>query len=244
LVSHERYDAERAQGERLAERDLERVWGWSSPAGRLRADRRAEFLFEAARLQPGVRCLELGCGTGEFTARLVQSGCTLTAVDISEASVERCRERVGEHAEVLVGNIETGEGLEGREFDAVVGVSVLHHVDVEACLSAIGALVRPGGRFAFTEPNRANPQVWAERRFEPIRRARHVLPHETSFRAGELRRLFEDAGLEVQLAEPFEFLHAVTPRLLIGGMRAVERLLEATPARAIAGSVRIAARKR
>jgi hypothetical protein len=47
----------------------------------------------------------------------------------------------------------------------------------------------------------------------------------------------------VQIAEPFEFLHAVTPRRLISGVRAVERVLEATPARAIAGSVRIAARK-
>jgi SAM-dependent methyltransferase len=243
VVSSERYEAERRQGERIAARDLERVWGWSSAAGRVRADRRAQFLVAAGELAAGVRCLELGCGTGEFTERLVASGCTLTAVDISEASVARCRERLGGRAEVVVGNIETGEGLEGREFDAVVGVSVLHHVDVAACLRAIAPLVRPGGRFAFTEPNRANPQVWAERRFAPIRRARHVLPHETSFRADELRELFEDVGLEVQLAEPFEFLHAVTPRRLIAGLIALERMLEATPVRAIGGSVRIAARK-
>jgi SAM-dependent methyltransferase len=239
---NERYEAEVLQGRRIAAGN-EHVWGWSSAAGRIRADRRARFLAEAARLGPGVRCLELGCGTGEFTTRLVDSGCELTAVDISEASVERCRERVGGAAEVLVGNVETGEGLEAREFDAVVGVSVLHHVDVRACLAAIVPLVARGGRFAFTEPNRANPQVWAERRFEPIRRARHVLPHETSFFPRELRALFEERGLRVDVAEPFEFLHAVTPRPLIGAVQRVERLLESTPARAIAGSVRIAATK-
>lgn len=239
----DRYADERAQGERIAASDLEHVWGWSSAAGRVRADRRARFLVEAARLGAGVRCLELGCGTGEFTVRLVESGCELTAVDISEASVARCRERVGLRAEVVVGNIETGEGLEGREFDAVVGVSVLHHVDVRACLGAIAPLVRSGGRFAFTEPNSANPQVWAERRFEPIRRARHVLPHETAFRAGELHALFERSGLVVERAEPFEFLHPGTPRALIGAVLRLEGALEATPARAIAGSVRIAARK-
>jgi SAM-dependent methyltransferase len=144
---------------------------------------------------------------------------------------------------VLVGNIETGEGLEGLEFDAVVGVSVLHHVDVPACLTAVAPLVRSGGRFAFTEPNRLNPQVWAERRFEPLRRLRHVLPHETSFRAGELRQLFVDAGLEVELAEPFEFLHAATPQTMIRPVLGLERVLERTPARGIAGSVRIVARK-
>jgi SAM-dependent methyltransferase len=239
----ERYEAERRQGERIAARELEHIWGWSTPAGRIRADRRARFLIDAARLAPGVRCLELGCGTGEFTTRLVESGCELTAVDISEASVARCRERVGDRADVLVGNIETGKGLEGREFDAIVGVSVLHHVDVRATLAALVPLVRASGRFAFTEPNRLNPQVWAERRFEPVRKLRHVLPHETSFRAGELSDLFAEAGLAVERSEPFEFLHAATPRALINAVLTLERLLEATPVRAIAGSVRVAATK-
>ena len=64
-----RWEAERLQGETIV-RGEEAVWGWSSPAGQLRAARRAKFLVEAAGLGPGVRCLELGCGTGEFTARL------------------------------------------------------------------------------------------------------------------------------------------------------------------------------
>ena len=242
-MTSDRYESERRQGQRLLEGDLERVWGWSSPAGRIRADRRARFLIEAAGLHRGVRCLELGCGTGEFTTRLVDSGCELVAVDISEASVARCRERVGGRAEVIVGNIETGEGLDDRAFDAVVGVSVLHHVDLARCLATIVPLVRGGGRFAFTEPNRANPQVWAERRIGPIRRARHVLEHETAFRPRELRAAFERAALDVEVAEPFEFLHPSTPRRLIRGVLVLERALEATPARAIAGSVRLAARK-
>ena len=72
------------------------------------------------------------------------------------------------------GNIETGEGLDGREFDAIVGVSVLHHVELDACFAHTFPVLRPGGRFAFSEPNLANPQVWAERSFELVRRARHV----------------------------------------------------------------------
>jgi SAM-dependent methyltransferase len=243
VVSTDRYAAERRQGERFASGDLEKAWGWSSDAGKIRAARRAAFLTEAAQLAPGVRALELGCGTGEFTRRLVESGCELTAVDISEASVERCRERVGDRADVVVGNIETGEGLEGREFDAIVGVSVLHHVDLDLCLRNVFPLLRSGGRFAFAEPNILNPQVWAERRFAFLRRIRHVLPHEIAFRATTLRRAFEDAGLEVEVAEPFEFLHAATPSRLIGAVEQIEGVLEKTPARAVAGSIRIAGRK-
>lgn len=238
----ERYEEERRQGELIVSGE-EHVWGWSGPAGSLRAQRRARFLIEEAELAPGVRCLELGCGTGEFTTRLLDSGCELVAIELSEATAAAARERVGDRAEIVVGNVETGEGLEGREFDAIVGVSVLHHLDLEACFAHTFPHLRPGGRFAFSEPNLANPQVWAERSIEVVRRARHVTPHETAFLAGDLRTRFEAAGLAVELCRPFEFLHPATPALLIGAVGAFERLAERTPLRAIAGSIAVAGRR-
>ena len=239
-ASSERYAAERRQGEAIVGEDLERVWGWSGTAGRLRAARRAAFLIDAASVGPGVRCLELGAGTGEFTVRLLESGCELVAVELSEATAARCRERVAGSAEVVVGNIETGEGFEGRHFDAIVGVSVLHHVNLALCLEHTLTSLRRGGRFAFTEPNMANPQVWAERHVDFVRRRRHVTPHETAFRVRALRREFESAGFAVETCEPFDFLHPRTPSRLVPAVRALERLLEATPIRAVAGSIRIA----
>ena len=237
-----RYADELRQGLEIAA-GQEDVWGWSSPAGRLRADRRARFLIDAARLAPGVRCLELGSGTGAFTSRLVESGCELVAVELSEALAERCRERVGDRAEVVVGNVETGEGVQGRTFDAVVGVSILHHVNIDLCFRNTFSLLNAGGRFAFSEPNMANPQVWATKNVDGLGRLLHETPHETAFRARELRGLFERAGLEVEVCEPFEFLHPATPRTLISAVRRLESLLERTPARAIAGSIRVAGRK-
>ncbi len=238
----ERYDEERRQGELIASGE-EHVWGWSGPAGTLRAERRARLLIEQAGLVPGVRCLELGCGTGEFTTRLLESGCELVAIELSETTAAIARERVGDRAEIVVGNVETGEGLEGREFDAIVGVSVLHHLDLEACFAHTFSHLRAGGRFAFSEPNLANPQVWAERRIELVRKARHVTQHETAFLAGDLRAQFEAAGLEVDLCRPFEFLHPATPARLIGAVGAFERLAERTPLRAIAGSIAVAGRR-
>ena len=242
-VADRRYADERKQGADIAGGDPDSVWGWSSPAGRLRADRRARFLVEAARLGPGVRCLELGSGTGVFTSRLAESGCELVALELSEELARRCRERLGDRAEVVVGNVETGEGLEGRRFDAIVGVSILHHVNMELCLRHTFATLEPGGRFAFSEPNMANPQVWAMKNVDAIGRRLHETPHETAFRTGELRALFERAGLEVEVCEPFEFLHPATPPRLIRAVRRLEDVLERTPLRAIAGSVRIAGRR-
>jgi SAM-dependent methyltransferase len=239
VVNTDRYEAERLQGELIAS-GKEDVWGWSGRAGRIRAARRAEFLVSAAELAPGVRCLELGCGTGEFTERLLASGCELVAVDLSEDTAAIARERVGDQARVVVGNIETGEGLEGLEFDAIVGVSVLHHVDLDATFAHTFSLLRPGGRFAFSEPNMSNPQVWAERNIDPVRRLRHVTPHETAFRADELRRRFEQEGFVVEVCEPFEFLHPRTPGWFVRTALSLESRLEATPLRSVAGSLRVA----
>jgi 2-polyprenyl-3-methyl-5-hydroxy-6-metoxy-1,4-benzoquinol methylase len=239
-----RYAEERRQGEQIVADDLERVWGWSGPAGRIRAQRRADFLISAAGLAPGVRALELGAGTGIFTEQLAASGCELVAVELSEATAERCRERVGDRAEVVVGNVETGEGLEGRTFDAIVGVSVLHHVNMPLCLENTFSLLRAGGRFAFSEPNMANPQVWAMKNVDFVARRLHETEHETAFRVRELRALFEDAGFDVTTCEPFEFLHPFTPERLIRAVLGIERALERTPLRAIAGSIRVAGTRR
>ena len=239
-----RYADERRQGADIAERHFERVWGWSSAAGVIRARRRSAFLIAAAGLGPGVRCLELGSGTGLFTAQLVESGCDLVGVELSEALAERCRDRVGGRAEIVVGNVETGDGLDGRTFDAIVGVSVLHHLNMELCLRNTFSLLRSGGRFAFSEPNMANPQVWAMKNIDFVGRLLHETPHETAFRVPELRALFESAGFDVQVCEPFEFLHPATPRALIGPVQRLEAYLERTRLRAIAASIRIAGQKR
>ena len=241
--SEDRYSEERRQGELIAAGE-ESAWGWSGPAGTMRAERRAEFLVREAHLRPGVSCLELGCGTGEFTERLIPSGCQLSAIELSEVTAERCRQRVNGKAEVIVGNIETGEGMEGRVFDAIVGVSVLHHVNLDLCFANTFSKLKPGGYFAFSEPNMANPQIWAERHIGFVKRIRHVTAHETAFHAGQLRRQFESRGFAVTTCTPFEFLHPSTPRPLIPLMVGLERVLSHTPlVRRIAGSLLIAGNK-
>jgi SAM-dependent methyltransferase len=124
-----------------------------------------------------------------------------------------------------------------------VGVSVLHHVDVSATLASTFSLLAPGGLFAFSEPNILNPLIWAERNVGWLRERRHVLEHERAFTAAGLKNVFEVAGFEVDVAEPYEFLFPTTPRNLIPAVRRVESLLERTPLRAIAGSVHVAGRR-
>ncbi|MBI4753167.1 methyltransferase domain-containing protein [Candidatus Desantisbacteria bacterium] len=60
------------------------VWGESTLAGRQRVERRSGLLIEKCCISPKMRVLEIGCGTGEYTLRLVQTGAMIFATDISE----------------------------------------------------------------------------------------------------------------------------------------------------------------
>lgn len=233
-------EAEReiVHGRRLAEGDTERIWGWGTPAGRLRAIRRAELIARGAGLGPGVRALEIGCGTGTFTEMFAQTGADLLAVDISGELLERARARPipSDRVRFLEGPFE--ESAVDGPFDAVIGSSVLHHLDVRVALTRIHALLTLGGRLCLAEPNMLNPQVFLERRFR--RWLSYVSPDETAFVRWRLHSLLAVIGFAQISITPFDWLHPATPCPLIPVVQRVGRWLEQTPGvRECAGSLLI-----
>src|SRR5438045_7905867 len=129
-VPSTRAEREKSHGRWLAEHETESIWGWGTPAGKSRASRRAELIAKGAGLAPGVRALEVGCGTGMFTEVFAASRATILAVDISSELVEIANRR-GLPADVVTFVAKAFEDcmLEGP-FDAVIGSSVLHHLEV------------------------------------------------------------------------------------------------------------------
>src|SRR6059058_5569109 len=69
---------------------------------------------------PGERILDLGCGDGALTEKLVGAGCEVVAVDASAAQVEAARARG------LDARVARGEALPfAGEFDAVFSNAAL-----------------------------------------------------------------------------------------------------------------------
>ena len=93
--------------------------------------------------QAGERILDLGCGDGALTAKLVDMGCLVRGVDSSAEQIAAAR-RLG--LDVAVADA-TELGFD-EEFDAVFSNAVLHWVKPPAAAidGAWRALV-PGGRF-------------------------------------------------------------------------------------------------
>jgi SAM-dependent methyltransferase len=173
-----------------------------------------------------------------FTAQFAGTGAHLLAVDISPELLEKARARnlAGDRVRFLEGRFE--EDVMGGPFDAVIGSSVLHHLDVPRALARIHDLLAPRGRMCFAEPNRLNPQVFLERSFR--RWFPYVSPDETAFVRWRLAGHLRAAGFAQIALFPFDWLHPATPTVLIPLVQRVGLWLERLPCvREVAGSLLI-----
>lgn len=233
-----RYAHEIEHGKYLVAGSAEEIWGWGSPAGQVRAGRRAATILEGASIGPSSRVIEIGCGTGLFTAAFADSGAEIVAVDLSPELLALAAERNLARVRFIEKNFEDCE-LEGP-FDAVIGSSILHHLDLQRALPAILNLLKPGGRLSFAEPNMLNPQIFCERHFRSFFPS--VSPDETAFVRAKLRRQLQASGFEAIQIRPFDWLHPSTPPALIPSVSGLGSLLEKIwPLREFAGSLAIRA---
>jgi len=224
------------------ESDLEKIWGWSGPAGKRRAARRLDLLCDAAGLAPGRRALEIGCGGGTFTRGLAATGADLCSVDIVGGFVLRARQRCASKPASFALHDAHSLGFADHAFNAVIGVSVLHHLDPKRALAEIYRVLAPAGRLAFSEPNMMNPQIALQKNISPLKRALGDTEDETAFFRWKLRRQIESAGFNSVEVRPFDFLHPLVPAALVAQTDRLGRLMERIPMlREIAGSLLITA---
>jgi SAM-dependent methyltransferase len=243
MTTSSRAEHEIAHGRKLSESGAEQVWGWGTPAGQVRFRRRADWIAAHAGLRPGMRALEIGCGTGNFTEAFAASGADILALDISEDLLERGRERnLPGSVHFVCQPFETLDEAGG--FDAVIGSSVLHHLDIRPALAGIFRLLKPGGGMAFAEPNMLNPQIMLQKNVPWIKRRVGDSPDETAFFRGQMRSFLQTAGFVQVEVTPLDWLHPAIPPAAIGFFQKAGYVLEHMPlVREFSGSFYIAARR-
>jgi SAM-dependent methyltransferase len=161
-----------------------------------------EHVLGLAGLQPGMRVLDVGCGSGDVAfvaARMVGPDGAVIGVDRDPVAVARARARTS------LGNVrflaaDAADLDLDVPIDAVVGRQVLMHLaEPAATLRHLRGLLAPGGLIAFQEPDWAGAgahphcplvEVTLERIRETLRRTG------TDPRAGvRLRRILGEAGV-------------------------------------------------
>lgn len=101
-------------------------------------------LVELLRPRPGERILDLGCGDGVLSEKLVAAGASVVGIDASPNMVEAAQRR-GIDARVM----DAFQLTFRAEFDAVFSNAALHWMkrDPDAVISGVARALKPGGRF-------------------------------------------------------------------------------------------------
>lgn len=105
---------------------------------------------------PQVRILDVGSGTGRYVRAWLQAGAkSITGCDLTEAAVQRLRERFPDLRFVRADIGAPGDAFELESYDAVSCMDVLFHITDDAhyrrALENLARVVRPGGVLVMSE---------------------------------------------------------------------------------------------
>jgi SAM-dependent methyltransferase len=120
--------------------------------------------------------LDLGCGEGCDVVALAKRGAHVTGCDISPDLIEvarcrvalNCRAEEARRVEMRVGSA-YALPLDSGAVDIVLGVAILHHLDLARAAPEVRRVLRSGGRAIFLEPLRNSAFVRWARRVIPYR---------------------------------------------------------------------------
>lgn len=94
--------------------------------------------------QPGEHILDVGCGDGALTRRIIERGATVVGIDSSVDMIDAAKA-----AGLDAHRLDAADMRFDAEFDAAFSNAALHWMlDKEAVAAAIFRALKPGGRFA------------------------------------------------------------------------------------------------
>lgn len=117
-------------------------------------------LSEPGQAKPleGLRLADIGCGGGLLSEPMARMGASVTGIDASERAIAVAREHSGRQKLAIDYRCCMVEDLASdlpETFDIVTCLEIVEHVaDVEMFVSAVAALLKPGGIVFFSTLNR------------------------------------------------------------------------------------------
>ena len=116
-------------------------------------------------------CLDYCCGLGNTSLNLYRYGAKkVYGIDIAEKEVETAKKALRENgfddSGIVVGDAEF-TNFNDNQFDLIVCIGVLHHLDVNKAFKELNRILKPGGSVVAFEALGYNPIIQAYRKLTP-----------------------------------------------------------------------------
>jgi SAM-dependent methyltransferase len=166
-----------------------------------RSPQLARWVLEGFGEALGDRVLEAGCGIGNLTTALLDRE-RIVALDVEPSYVRRLDQRYGhlENFSTVRGDLEDPDlfaKLEDEQFDTVVCVNVLEHLDrPDVALAGFHRVLGSGGRVLILVPAHRSLHSAMD----------DAVRHRTRFERDELVELLDGSGFEIERISPFNRL--------------------------------------
>jgi len=153
--------------------------------------------------RPGERILDLGCGTGQLTAKIAESGAQVLGIDSSPEMIGQARQN---YPYLHFRLADATHYTSPEKFDAVFSNAALHWIlEPEKVVENLASILRPGGRFIAEFGGKRNIASLLETARTVLTRRGFEFRNPWYFPSiGEYSALLEKHGFEVGAAWHFD----------------------------------------
>lgn len=144
--------------------------------------------------------LDMGCGSGAFTARLSDAfpKSEVTGIDISGGIIKRA---IKDYPNIRfeVGDIEKTKFKPGS-VDLICYTGILHHFpDFSKVAKEANRILKSGGHFFSYDPNKYNPPFWLYRSSSsPFSTREGITDNERLLTSSEIKQVFGKVGFDIK----------------------------------------------